>query len=111
VILIKFSTREALNFAGYTEQIQALANNPIWADQVKISKLQELVLFYIFTKVGENKSANKAVTNNTMYEPHDGGVTDISIFYIELAIIPYSTNQPVNLQLWNSNLCLISLIY
>jgi len=48
-------------------------------------------------KVGENEFANEAVANKTTPEPHGGGVSNTSIPYgLELAIIPYFTNQSVD---------------
>ena len=93
MILIGLSAKETPKFSSYTKQIQALANKSIWADQVKISKLQGLALSYVFLKIGENEFANKTVANNTMPEPHDSGVTNISILHsLKLTTIPYFAN-------------------
>ena len=35
------------------EHIQALSNNPTWADQIEISKSEEPALFYVTPKVGK----------------------------------------------------------
>jgi len=37
-------------FTVYAEHVQALANNPTWADQVKISKSEGSTLFYVTPK-------------------------------------------------------------
>ena len=41
-------------FTIYIEHVQALANNPTWADQVKISKSEGPALFYIISKDRED---------------------------------------------------------
>ena len=56
------SSREALAHSdalsmAYVDWIQVLANNPIWAEQVKSGELESLSLSYTFLKKGMNDSA------------------------------------------------------
>lgn len=46
---------------AYAERVQALNNNPTWADQVEISESQGPALSYATPKVGENNNANEAI--------------------------------------------------
>ena len=41
-------------FTVYTEHVQALANNPTWADQVKISESEEPALSHVIPKGRED---------------------------------------------------------
>ena len=81
------------------EHIQALANNPTWADQVEISKSEEPTLFYVTPKVGETSTANEATTIENIPDPH-GMVTNnmCEPQSLELSTILYSINQTMDLQ-------------
>lgn len=56
------SVHSNISSTGYTEHIQALANNLTWADQVEISKSEGPALFYATPKVRETNIANRART-------------------------------------------------
>lgn len=56
---------------AYAEQVQALNNNPTWADQVEISEPQGPALSYATPKVGENDNANEAIATESMPEPRN----------------------------------------
>jgi len=63
---------------AYIEYIQALNNNPTWADQVKINESQGFILSYTTPKIGKNNNANKAIAIENRPEPHGMGVADIN---------------------------------
>jgi len=88
------------------ERIQALSNNPTWADQVEISKSEEPALFYVTPKVGETNTANEATAIENIPEPY-GMVTNniCEPQSLEPSTILYSVNQPVNPQLWDGSFC------
>ena len=92
------------------ECIQALANNPTWADQIEISKSEEPALFYVTPKVGETNTANEATAIENIPEPY-GMVTNnmCEPQSLEPSTILYSVNQPVNPQLWDGSFCPISI--
>jgi len=65
---------------------------------------------YPTPKVKKNNIVNEAIAKESMLKPHN--ISANNMYYpqgIEPSIILYSVNQSVDLQLWNSNFCLISI--
>ena len=90
-VLLKVSSIE------YTEQIQALNNKSTQADQVKISKSQKSILFYITSEIEENINTNKAIVIENRLEPHSMDINkeNTNICYkqdLKTSFILYSSN-------------------
>jgi len=96
---------------AYAECVQALANNLIWADQVKLSEFQELALSYTIPKVGEKKYANQVKVTEPILDPHNVVNNDTCLSQglelmvinkicspqdLESLVISYLANQSVN---------------
>ena len=64
------SVHSNISFIAYTDRIQALANNYIWADQVESEKLQSPSLSYVIVKEKINDSANMESTTESMLSSH-----------------------------------------
>jgi len=64
---------------AYVDHIQALANNPTWAEQVKLGKIKNSTLFYIFLKEREKDSTNTANTTKPTLNPHRIVINNIYI--------------------------------
>ena len=91
---------------GYAEQIQNLANNTTWADQVEISKFQGFALSYATSKVRENNIANKVTVKDSIPELYNMDANNIcNLQSLEFSAIPYSVHQPTDPQLWDSSFC------
>jgi len=99
------SSKETLVYSdvfsiAYVNHVQILANNPTWAEQVKLGKTKGLALSYVFLKEGEIELANKANTTEPMLNSYEMVINDMcSPQGLESLAIPYLVNQPVNLQL------------
>lgn len=97
---------------AYAEQVQALNNNPTWADHVEISEPQGPALSYATPKVGQNDNANEAIATESMPEPRNTDANNNSTCQpqgLEASVIPYSINQPADPQLWDGSFCPISI--
>ena len=98
------SVHSNISSTGYTEHIQALANNLTWADQVEISKSEGPALSYMSPKVGETNIANEATALETVLEPHDTNIDNMSdLQRLEPFTILYSANPPGDPQLWDGS--------
>ena len=75
---------------NHVERVQAMANNPTWAEQMDNNTIQILFLSYIIVKEGINVLMNPEVP---MHVPH---INETNNMYasqgIEPLIIPYTTN-------------------
>ena len=87
-------------FIIYVDHIQALADNPTWAEQVELNKTKELTFSYIFLKEGETELANKTNATEPMPDPHRMVINDMcSPQDLKSSPIPYLVNQPADPQL------------
>ena len=94
----------------YAEHIQTLTNNPTWANQIKISESEKPTLFYVIPKIRETNNANKTTTIETIPKSHSmNNNNTYSPKSLEPSIILYSINQSIDLQLWDSSFCPISI--
>jgi len=109
----------------YAKCIYVFFNNLTWAEQVELSKLQGPALSYVFPKVGEMETANQANTIESTSVPYNTifndmctsqsavlQSTNVNMYEsqgLELSAIHYTDNQLVNLQLWDSSFCHISI--
>ena len=84
----------------YAEHIQALTNNPTWANQVEISESEKPTLSYVIPKIGETNNTNKTTVIETISKPHSmNNSNTYSPKGLEPFTILYSINQPTDLQL------------
>ena len=87
-------------FIIYVDHIQALADNPTWAEQVELNKTKELTFSYIFLKEGETELANKTNATEPMPDPHRMVINDMcSPQDLKSSPIPYLVNQLADPQL------------
>ena len=82
---------------AYADQIQALANNPTWTEQVKSRELESPSLSYASLKKGINDSANVATAIEPMLIPHTMEINNTCTPQgLESLAILYLANQPVD---------------
>jgi len=90
---------------AYVDRVQALTNNPTWAEQVEQGEIEEPVLSYVTLKERETDSANQANASEPTPNPHGTVINDTCPPQgLETSAIPYSINQPADLQLWDRSL-------
>ena len=110
-LLSFYNSREILVYSDmfstkYVEYIQALANNPMQAKQVKLNESEGLALSYAFLKKGETNSTSKANVVESTLNPHRTVINKTCLLQdLKSLAIPYLANQPANLQLWNDSFC------
>ena len=118
-------THSYMSFMEYAEHVKAVTNNTTWADQVELSESQGPALSYTFPKIRNIESANQTNANKpisilySMISDNTCAPQDVELQSntvnickpqgLEVSTIPYSVNQLVDPQLWNSNFCLISI--
>jgi len=74
----------------YTERVQAMANNPTWAEQMDNDTTQTQFLSYMIVKEGMNVSMNSKVS---MHVSHVNETNNMCAPQgIEPLIISYTTN-------------------
>ena len=66
----EFLVHLSISSIVYADRVQALNNSLSWADQVKNSESQEIILSYANPEVKENNQANEAIATTIMLEHH-----------------------------------------
>ena len=90
----------------YAKWVQALANNPTWAHQVKISKSEGLALFYATPKIGDSNNVKKTIAIENTLEPYSLVTNNMYKHQgLDSSAILYLINQLTELQLWNGSFC------
>ena len=94
----------------YVDRVKELANNPSWADQVETENLQGPSLSYTPLKKGTEDTISAVPVNKTSQVPYVNNPNNVcSPQDIKLAAISYIVNQLMDLLLWNSRFCSISI--
>ena len=85
----------------YVDKVYILANNPSWADQVEMEKLQKPSLSYTFLKeVKDTININIVLVVETLHISHiTNSVNTCTLQGIETLAIPYLVNQQMDLLL------------
>jgi len=86
-----------ISLTAYAEHVQALANNPSWAEQVKESDIP--TLSYIFPKIEKSNNTSKVKALEPVLKPYGTNVNNIYPQELELFTIPYFINQSAYSQL------------
>ena len=55
------STYSNISSIFCVERVEAQMNNPSWVEQVELNKMEEIILLYTISKIGENKFANETI--------------------------------------------------
>ena len=94
------STHSNMLSVAYVNRVQALANSPAQVDQVKDKKSQGSFLFYMTAKKEENSFINLVLIVEPTHTLHKAASNDITTTHgLELTIILYAINQPIDSQL------------
>ena len=117
----KSSIQSNVSFMAYADRIKALVNNPIWARQVESVELQSPFLSYATVNKRTNVTTSIALVVKPTHVPHVTNTNNICILQdpivinnictsqgLEPLVIPYTSNQPANPQLWVGSFCPIS---